>query len=258
MKKKLLTILICGALILGITGCNEKNKKDEEILDTNSEECCENCMCGDTISLLKKTETAWTLTKINNEGEYEYINDGFINFHGTGENRFAFYHNDKEIKGDFIINKENELILTPSDSNEKITCKLGEEKYLIAVLNCDNNFGTFTLQKHGTIELPSIIKDTASKTKSIKVKYHEEGKNEKIIKDEDLNTILSIINNSKVWTGAVTLPSPKYNLELLDNNNRVIAKVEYNPGHYFDIEIDGKSFNLTKMDRDLLNSILDK
>ena len=40
-------------------------------------------------------------------------------------------------------------------------------------MDCDNNFGTFTLQKEGTIELPNIIKDTISKTKSIKVKSHQ-------------------------------------------------------------------------------------
>ena len=54
--------------------------------------------------------------------------------------------------------------------SKKITRKLGEEKNLIAVMYCDNNFGTFTLQKQGTLELPNIIKDTVSKTKTIKIK----------------------------------------------------------------------------------------
>ena len=85
-----------------------------------------------------------------------------------------FFKGDKEVKGEFTINKNNEIILIPNDEKySKTTCKLGKEKDLIAVMDCDNNFGTFTLQKEGTIELPNIIKDTISKTKSIKVKGHQ-------------------------------------------------------------------------------------
>ena len=185
-----------------------ENNDDENKSYENSKDCCENCICGDTIELLKKLETAWTLTEINSKGEYKYIKDSFINFHGTGKNKFAFFKGDKEVKGEFTINKNNEIILIPNDEKySKTTCKLGKEKDLIAVMDCDNNFGTFTLQKEGTIELPNIIKDTISKTKSIKVKGHQT-----ITEEKQINTIISIINNSKVWTGAVTLPSPKYEI----------------------------------------------
>lgn len=222
--------------------------------DNENEECCDGCMCGDTIKLLKTTETAWTLTKIDNKGEYEYIKDAFINFHGTGKDKFAFFKNDKEIKGKFTINKSNEIILIPNDNKiKKITCKLGEEKNLIAVMHCDNNFGIFTLQKQGTLELPSIIKDTVSKTKTIKIKGHQS-----ITEEKEINAFLSVINNSKIWTGAVNLPSPKYELELLDVNNNRIAKILYNPGHYFSIEINKKNYELTNIDKNSLNIILDK
>ena len=118
---------------------------------------------------------------------------------------------------------------------------------------CDNNFGIFTLQKQGTLELPNIIKDTVSKTKTIKIKGQQS-----ITDEEEINAFLSVINNSKVWTGAVTLPSPKYELELLDNNNNNIAKILYNPGHYFNIEINEKSYELTNIDNDSLTVILSK
>ena len=254
MKKRSLEILICAIMVLGMTGCiKEKNKNGNKSYE-NSEECCEGCMCGDTIELLKSTETAWILTKVNSKGEYEYIKDSFINFHGTGKNKFAFFENDKEVRGEFTINKNNEIILTSNNNkNSKIVCKLGEEKDLIAVMNCDKNFGTFTLQKQGTLELPNIIKDTVSKTKTIRVKGHQS-----ITKEEEINAFLSVINNSKVWTGAVTLPSPKYELELLDVNNNVIAKILYNPDHYFNIEINEKSYELTNVDKNSLNTILDK
>ena len=219
----------------------------------NNEECCEGCMCGDTIKLLKTTETAWMLTKINSNGEYEQIKDAFINFHGTGKNNFAFFKYDEEVKGEFTINKNNEIVLIPNDKNNKITCKLGEEKDLIAVMYCDNNFGTFTLQKHGTLELPSIIKDNVSKTKTIKVKGHQS-----ITEEKEISAFLSVINNSKVWTGLVTLPSPKYELELFDVNNNSIAKILYNPGNYFNIEINGKSYELTNIDKNSLNTILEE
>lgn len=253
MKKTILTILLCGVMILGLTGC-VKGNNDEKKSYENSDVCCEGCMCGDTIELLKTTETAWVLTKIDSEGEYEYIKDSFINFHGTGKNKFAFFDNEKKIKGEFIINKNNEIVLTSNDGiNNKITCKLGEEKNLIAVMYCDNNFGTFTLQKQGTLELPNIIKDTVSKTKTIKIK----GK-QSITEEQEINVFLSVINNSKVWTGGVTLPSPKYELELLDINDDSIAKILYNPEHYFNIEINGKSYELTNIDKNSLNTILDK
>ena len=254
MKKTILTILLCGVMILGLTGCIKENNNDDKKSYENNDECCEGCMCGDTIELLKTTETAWTLTKIDSEGEYKYIKDAFINFHGTGKNKFAFFNNDREIKGEFTINKNNEIVLVSNDGiNNKITCKLGEEKDLIAVMYCDNNFGTFTLQKQGILELPNIIKDTVSKTKTIKIK----GK-QSITEEQKINVFLSVINNSKVWTGAITLPSPKYELELLDINNDSIAKILYNPEHYFTIEINGKSYELTNIDKNSLNTILDK
>ena len=206
------------------------------------------------VELLKKLETAWTLTEINSKGEYKYIKDSFINFHGTGKNKFAFFKGDKEVKGEFTINKNNEIILIPNDEKySKTTCKLGKEKDLIAVMDCDNNFGTFTLQKEGTIELPNIIKDTISKTKSIKVKGHQT-----ITEEKQINTIISIINSSKVWTGAVTHPSPKYEIELFDVNNNNIAKILYNPDHYFNIEINKKRYELTNIDKKTLDTILEK
>lgn len=254
MKKTILTILLCGVMVMGLTGCIKENNKDDKKLYENSDVCCKGCMCGDTIELLKTTETAWILTKIDSEGEYKYIKDSFINFHGTGKNKFAFFDNEKEIKGEFIINKNNEIVLTSNDGiNNKITCKLGEEKNLIAVMYCDNNFGTFTLQKQGTLELPNIIKDTVSKTKTIKIK----GK-QSITEEQEINEFLSVINNSKVWTGAVTSPSPKYELNLLDINNNSLAKILYNPEHYFTIEINEKSYELTNIDKNSLNTILDK
>ena len=254
MKKTILTILVSGTIVLGLTGCIKENNDDKNKSYKNSEECCEGCMCGDTIELLRTTETAWLLTKINSKGEYEYIKDSFINFHGTGKNKFAFFNNDKGVKGEFTINKNNEIVLALNDGiNNKITCKLGEEKDLIAVMHCDNNFGIFTLQKQGTLELPNIIKDTVSKTKTIIIKDHQS-----ITEEKEINEFLSIIYNSKVWTGAVTLPSPIYELELLDTNNDIIAKILYNPGHYFNIEINDKSYELTNIDKNSLNTILDK
>ncbi len=272
-KKKIIIgvlILILLAFIGGIiyytiykdvTGRESFNGKTVNLgntpVDTKTndiDECCEGCICGDTIELLKNTETAWILTKINSKGEYEHIKDAFINFHGTGKNKFAFFKNDNELNGEFTINKNNEIVLIPSDDkNNQIICKLGEEKDLIAIMHCDNNLGTFTLQKQGTLELPNIIKDTISKTKNIKVNGYQS-----ITEEKEITEFLTVINNSKVWTGAVTLPSPKYELELFDVNNNSIAKILYNPGHYFEIEINEKKYELTNIDKDLLNTILEK
>lgn len=254
MKKTFLIILLCSIMILSLTGCIKENNDDKKKSYEKSDECCESCMCGDTIELLKSTETAWTLTKVDSKGEYKYIEDAFINFHGTGKNKFAFYDNDKEIKGKFKINIKNEIVLVIDDGkNNEITCKLGEEKNLIAIMYCNNNFGTFTLQKEGTLELPDIIRNTISKTKTIMVKGHQP-----ITDEKEINVFLSVINNSKVWTGAVTLPSPKYELELLDFNNDSIAKILYTPEHYFNIEINKTSYELINIDKKTMSTILDK
>lgn len=270
-KRKFKTIISVGLIFIFIIALlcilfvdKKFNKKSDEIVNNpavNSDECCEGCMCGDTIELLKNTETAWNLSKINNKGEYEYIKDSFINFHGTGKNKFAFFKNDKEVRGEFTINKNNEIILIQNDNkNNRITCKIGEEKDLIAVIHCDKDFGMFTFQKHGTLELPSVIKDTITKTKTIRVKGYKSGsKIDKTITEErEINAFLSVINNSKVWTGAVTLPGPQYEIELFDFNNTSIVKILYNPGNYFNIVINDKSYELTNIDKDSLSVILSK
>jgi len=263
MKMKLLLALFCGILLLGLMGCNERDLFENDLVETN-EECCKGCLCGDTIELLKTTETAWTLTKINLNGDYVYDRHSFINFHGTGKNKFAFFKNNvnaspvSEVRGEMTINEQNEIILIPSDNKtNKITCKVGEEKNLIAIIHCDNNFGTFTLQKQGTLELPNVIKDILSKTKKIVIKTYD---NETItITDEnDVSIFLSVIDNSKVWTGAVTTPSPLYKMNLFDSNSKRIAEILYNPGNYFNIKINNKSYELTNIDKSLLNTILSK
>lgn len=257
--KKIILILLC---LFCITGCSskknefERNNYDDSFLEYNGE-CCEGCMCGDTIRMLKNYETAWTLTEINSNGDYNYDRFSFINFHGPGKDKFAFFKNDdnanpiSEVRGEFFINDSNEIILTSdSDKENVITCKLGEEKDLIAIMNCDNDFGTFTLQKQGATDLPDELKDAIARTKSIKI-------NGKRIKDaEKINILLSVINNSKVWTGPINLPSAQYELKLFDSKRKIIAKIKYNPSHYFSIEIDDKNYNLINIDKKKLDTLL--
>jgi hypothetical protein len=232
----------------------DKPKNDDE-------NCCEGCLCGDTLQLLKNTQTAWTLTEIDSKGEYVYIHNSFINFHGTGKNRFAFFKNDdkagvnSEIRGNFSVTRNASIVLAPDNSNKEITCKIGEEKDLIAVLECDNDFGIFTLQKEGRLELPSIIKDTVIKTKRIVITGN---KNKTITEKEEIDQLVNIINNSKWWTGPTTSPSVMYDMELFDSNKNSIAKIAYTPGHYFTIQINNKYYNLTNYDKELLNSIIEK
>ena len=143
------------------------------------------------------------------------------------------------------------------DKIKKITCKVGEEKNLVAVLHCDNDFGTFTLQKQGTLELPNSIKDNIAKTKIVVIKTHD-NKTITIKEENEINILLSVINNSKVWTGPVTTPSPLYKMNLFDSSNKRIAEILYNPGNYFSIEINNKSYELTNIDKESLNTILSK
>lgn len=254
--KKILFIVIC---LLMITGCSKQELEENDMIVIDGE-CCKGCLCGDTIELLKTTETAWRLTEINSKGEYVYNNKAFINFHGTGKNKFAFFRSsgDADVSGDMTINEKNEIILTPKDNKiKKITCKVGEEKNLVAVLHCDNDFGTFTLQKQGTLELPNSIKDNVAKTKIVVIKTHD-NKTITIKEENEINILLSVINNSKVWTGPVTTPSPLYEMRLFDSNDKLIAEILYNPNSYFTIEINNKSYELTNIDSNSLNSILSK
>jgi len=113
----------------------------------------------------------------------------------------------------------------------------------------------FTLQNQGILELPKVIKDTISKTETIIVNDYQNTKT--ITEEKEINILLTVINNSKVWTGAVTTPSPQYELELFDSNSNRIAKILYNPGHYFNIELKDKNFELTNVDKKSLNTILE-
>ena len=128
---------------------------------------------------------------------------------------------------------------------------------MVAVLHCDNDFGTFTLQKQGTLELPNSIKDNIAKTKIVVIKTHD-NKTITIKEENEINILLSVINNSKVWTGPVTTPSPLYEMRLFDSNDKIIAEILYNPGNYFSIEINNKSYELTNIDKEPLNTILNK
>lgn len=252
--KKILFIIIS---LLIITGCNKQELNENDKI-VNDGACCKGCLCGDTIELIKNTETAWRLTEINSKGEYVYNNKAFINFHGTGKNKFALFTNSEnaDVSGKITINEQNEIVLTPNDNKiNKITCKIGEEKNLIAVLHCDNNFGTFTLQKQGILELPNIIKDTISKTKKIIITGQY---NAKIAEENEINVLLSVINNSKVWTGPVTTPSPMYEMKLFDSNDKRIAEILYNPNSYFTIKINNKSYELTNVSANSLSTILSK
>ena len=56
MKKTLFAILLCGFMVMGLTGCIKENNDDDKKSYENNDECCESCMCGDTIELLKTTE----------------------------------------------------------------------------------------------------------------------------------------------------------------------------------------------------------
>ena len=259
MKKKNILSLMLVIFLFIITGCNKKNVNSNPIISNeDNNECCESCICGDTLNILKNLDSAWTLTEIKENGDYEYVPHAFINFNGIGKNKFAFFKNDEngnqlfKVTGTISITKNADIILIPDNEKTEITCKLGEEKDLIAVLECDNNFGTFTLQKAGTIELPSIIKDTLSKTKSINIKNHKTIANEK-----DVEEFIKIISNSKRWTGAINLPSANYYIELFDDSNN-IAKIEYNINHYFVIEINSKYYNLINFDKVSLNKLLEK
>lgn len=266
MKKTVFIIMIGCFIMFGLTGCGNLKKEHEDDKNSlkNSEECCDGCICGDTIELLKNTETAWTLTEINSEGEYVYSRHSFINFHGTGKDKFAFFKNDDdgntiyEVKGEFTINEKNEIILIENENNKRTICKIGKEKDLIAVMHCDNNFGIFTIQKQGILELPSIISSTISKTKTISVKNYQSNYKNTITEEKEINVLLSVINSSKVWTGAVTTPSPQYELELLDVNNHILAKILYKPNHYFNIEINDNKYELTNIDKNSLNTMLEK
>ncbi len=223
-------------------------------------ECCDSCMCGDTLELIRNTQSAWTLTTIDSDGNYVYDRHSFINFHGTGKNRFVFFKNDEkdsnisEIKGTISVTRNADIVLIPDNSNIEITCKIGNEKDLIALLECDNNFGTFTLQKHGLIELPNIVKNTVIKTKRMVIT----GNKTRTITDKNsIDTFISIVNNSKVWTGPTTLPSVKYEIKLFDSSNKSIADIKYTPDHYFTIIIENKSYNLTNINKELLNNIIE-
>ena len=105
--------------------------------------------------------------------------------------------------------------------------------------------------------MPNSIKDNIAKTKIVVSKTHN-NKTITIKEENEINVLLSVINNSKVWTGPVTTPSPLYKMNLFDSSNKRIAEILYNPGNYFSIEINNKSYELTNIDKESLNTILSK
>ena len=252
MKKILLSVLLFLTIII-LTGC-----KKEEVKDT-SYKCCEGCMCGDTLKLMKNYETAWIEISLTKNMDYKFETGSFINFNGTGDSIFAYFKNDdennliKELRGTFSVT-ESGVVLAPNDGSQEITCKLGEEKDLLAILKCDNDFGTFGLQKEGVIELPAIILYTLERTKTIKV--NEGNKEKKITKEKEVNKFIDIVKNSNRWTGTITQPGVQYYIYLYDEDNNQIAEIYYTPGHYFTINLNDTNYNLTNIDKNELKQII--
>lgn len=198
------------------------------------------------------------MSSLDNINEKKYSNS-FLNFNPS-DNSYAFYQNTEYgatvyvEKGKYSINEKKEIILTPdNDKNNKKTCKLGQEKDLVAVINCNKNLGTFAIQKEGILELSNTIKNIIDKIDKISITGTI---NKTITSKEEITIFKSIINSSSIWTGAITVPSPMYELTLYDDNNNNIAKIEYNPGNYFTIIIKDISYNLIEIDKDLLNKLL--
>ena len=262
MKKNLkIIILIIAILLLFIIiyiTSNYKKKNQEKDLSKDKYECCKECLCGDTIELLKNNEPSWFMSSLDNINEKKYSNS-FLNFNPSDKS-YAFYQNTEYgatvyiEKGKYSINEKKEIILTPdNDKNNKKTCKLGQEKDLVAVINCNKNLGTFIIQKEGILELSNTIKNIIDKIDKISITGTI---NKTITSKEEITIFKSIINSSSIWTGAITVPSPMYELTLYDDNNNNIAKIEYNPGNYFTIIIKDISYNLIEIDKDLLNKLL--
>lgn len=73
MKKNLKIIILIIAIlslfiIIYITS-NYKKKNQEKDLSKDKYECCKECLCGDTIELLKNNETSWFMSSLDNINE---------------------------------------------------------------------------------------------------------------------------------------------------------------------------------------------
>ena len=261
-KFKMITVifLIVLIILLGRIFLMEKQYV------TNSEECCYGCMCGDTIELIKNIENAWSSVTINSEGEYVYNSNAFINFNGTGKDAYALFWNDgrPDEYGKYIIDKDDRVILVPNEKDAKITCVIGEEIDLLAIISCDKNYGLFALQKEGKLNIPSEMSEIIKMTKTIIVGEYMQLDNDienygykqikSITNQKEINKFITVINKSKVWKGMVTLPMPKYEIKLLNNKNEQIAIITYSPN--FNIEINNKSYYLADFNTKTLNEII--
>ncbi len=132
MNKKLVTILLCGTIVLGLTGCGSKEEKKEDIvaaLNSQIKECKEqneersNCMMN------YKLQEYFT-----SHSDYQLLNaskDEFTTKPQEPNSLFTY-----GTSRDFLCDYKYALIY-----NKKT------KKYYSVEYNCNDNFSTFTASK---------------------------------------------------------------------------------------------------------------
>ena len=109
-----------------------------------------------------------------------------------------------------------------------------------------------------TISFRDSIKDVSNDLKRVKrlvIKNYNTGKFIKDIKDENkIYKFINLILDSKIWEGAINLPSQYYDIDLYDTNNNLIGNVVFNP--YLSITLNDIHYQLTGFDKESLLKII--
>lgn len=235
MKSKLLTLLLCGIIVLGITGCGtnkqvEEKQEENETYDKELFKCLEDELGGYLITEQDElVEIPLSDIKKNDLEKIEYYKGAYASSHPDNMYVIVYPKNgtyessvmkdfDKYFYEKFSVYQLNETPSTPTiyvhNANNDIDFKEITNKCVTKRNDDDSK------------SIPSETLNKISNTTKIIIKSNQEEIGT-ISKKDKLTEIISAISSSKQYGDAFLCDGSGFKFEMYDKNNKLIDTINF-------------------------------
>ena len=231
MKKILLTILLCGIMVISITGCGKKNqeidKKESEDMDKELLQCLESELDG-YLATEKDDLIEIPLSEIKNTNKEKiaYFKGVYASNHPDNKYIIVFPKNgtyDFYIMKDFDKYFYENFSVYQKSYIASISIYIHNQENDVDFKDIVNKCVTRNNVKDGKI-ISSKTLDKLSSTNKIIVKSNQ--KELGIINDENkLTKILNVVSSSKQYGDNFLCDGHVFDFEMYDNNNKLIDTI---------------------------------
>lgn len=231
MKKILLTILLCGIMVIGIAGCGKKNqeidKKISEEIDKKLLQCLESELGGYLVTEKDDLiEIPLSEIKNNNKEKIAYYKGVYASNNPDNKYIIVFPKNgtyDFDIMKDFDKYFYEKFPIYQKSDISSISIYIHSQENNVDFKSISNKCVT----KNNTKNSKSISSKTLDKinnTTKIVVKSNQ--KELGIINDKNkLTEILNAVSSSKQYGDAFLCDGNAFEFEMYDNNNKLIDTI---------------------------------